>query len=469
MARTSTALFTTIVSSTHKLSLAALLLGCISAPSLAASVKSTTLAGPPTVNEDKITVRIRVKDLDERPVVGLLDTNFKLQVDGKELLFKSKDWKSPQDAVPPPAWIIVLLDMSGSMGKPDSRGTTKLKGALEAIKQFKNTISERTTNVSGENVPQIAIVPFGKPGPKCAGFPVGQGELEKFFLANDFKLQNHLDFLAAQVPCAATNLYEPLSKENDPRFYLPEKSPLPKPRLSIILLSDGYHTEAHESEDFDTLKLLMRQHPDIMVHTLGYGLTLDELGKKYNLGRPANRQDITWADSLPKPSPQVQTTEKTSEQKDPTAATIKDSKDVNPLDTKEIKIPKGKVSADEFVDQERLKEIAQLSGGISEFSGDAETVSAKLQVFLNALLGEYEISYIQPNADRGSKHDVKAIVGLDNKNVESNPESYTIPVFGRTLPFPVRAGVLLSTFLLMGVGGVVPFIIWANKLKQEDN
>jgi hypothetical protein len=461
MIKTSTDLSTTIVSWTHKLSLTVFLLGITAGTSAAVPLKSVELVGTPTVVEDKITVRIRAKDIEDKPVVGLLDNNFKLQVDNKDLLFKSKDWKSPQDAVPPPAWIVVLLDMSGSMGKPDSRGTTKLKGALEAIKQFKNTISDRISTAPGANAPQISIVPFGKPGPKCAGFPIGREELERFFSASDFKLQGHLDFLAAQSPCAATNLYEPLSKavrflgnEQDQRFYLPEGSQQPKPRLSIILLSDGYHTEAREAEDFDNLKLLIRQHPDIVIHTLGYGLTLEELGKKYNLGRAATRQDITWIDNIV--------------QKASTDSSL-EKKDIPPTAANELKIPKGKVSADEFVDQERLKEIAQLAGGISEFSGDAETVSLKLQVFLNALLGEYEISYIQPNADRGSKHDVKASIDASGNTVSSNTSPYIIPVFGRTLPSTGRIGIFIGTLLMMGVAGVLPFILWANSLKQDDS
>jgi hypothetical protein len=460
MLKNTTDLSTTIVSLTRRLSLTALMLSAMSLPGLAASVKSVELTGNPTVTEDKITVRVRVKDTDDRPVVGLFDTNFKLQVDNKELGFKPKDWKSPQDVAPPPAWIIVLLDMSGSMGKPDSRGTNKLKGALDAIKQFTNTISDRTSNLPGATVPKISIVPFGKPGPKCDGFPVNQDELEKFFSANDFKLQNHLEFLSAQDPCAATNLYEPLGKairflgnEQDLRFYVPEDSQQPKPRLSIILLSDGYHTEPRETDDFDALKLLMRQHPDIMVHTLGYGLTLEELGKKYNLGRPATRQDITWADNASQSLP----TDKTS-----------DSNNVQATEAKAPKVVKGKVSADEFVDQERLKEIGQLTGGISEFSADAETVAGKLQVFLNALLGEYEISYIQPNADRGSKHDVKVIVNADNNLATSNAQSYTIPVFGRSLPFGARLGIFVGTLFVIGIAGITPFILWSNSLKQEE-
>lgn len=434
----STDLSTTTASLIRKLSLSALFIACWSNPSIAA-IKTAEIVGNPTVNEDRVTIRIRVKDTADRPIVGLTDNDFKLQVDGKDLSFNSKDWKSPQDAVPPPAWVIVLLDMSGSMSSADSRGTTKLAGALQAIKQFKTTIAERAANAPSDRMPRIAIVPFGKPGTNCPGFPVEQAELDKFFPASDFKLQNHLGFLAGQAPCAATNLYEPLNKAirffsngNDPRFAAPEDPQKPQPRLSIILLSDGFHTEAREAEEFDQLKQLLKRNPQITVHTLGYGLNLEELGSKYKLGRSATRQDIWFG-----------------------------------ADAKQT--PKGKVWAEDFVDQERLREIAQLTGGISEFSADAQAVSSKLQLFLNALLGEYEISYLHPNADRGSKHDVKAIVSSDRAIAETEAEPYSISVFGRSLPLPVRLGIFLGTLLAMGAGGVAPFWIWANALKEEDD
>lgn len=432
-----TDLFTTTDFWTRRLSCSALFLACLSSPSLAA-ITTTELTGNPAVNEDRVTIRIRVKDADEHPLVGLTNTDFKLQVDGKELPLKPKDWKSPQDAVPPPAWIIVLLDMSGSMKSADSRGTTKLAGALQAIKQFKATIAERAANAPRDRMPQIAIVPFGKPGSSCPGFQVDQAELNKFFPANDFKLQNHLDFLGSQSPCAATNLYEPLSKAirfldnpNESRFALPEDPQQVHPRLSIILLSDGFHTEAREAEEFEQLKQLLKRSSQITVHTLGYGSNLEELGNKYKLARPATRQDIWFGENAQK-------------------------------------VPKGKVWAEEFVDQERLKEIAQLTGGISEFSADAEAVSGKLQLFLNALLGEYEISYLQPNADRGSKHDVKAIVSSNGAIVETEAKPYTISAFGRSLPLPTRIGIFFGTVFVMGAGGIAPFWMWANTLKDED-
>ncbi len=419
----------TIASLIRKASLRTIVfLVLLSGSDLAASPSAVEIVSSPKVEEDEVTVRISVTDGQNRPVVDLLDTDFQLIVDDLDLQFESRNWRRPQDVVPPPAWVIVLLDMSGSMNQPDSRGTTKLQGALESITQFKNSIYERLDTVPETNIPQIAIVPFGEPGENCKGFPVTQNELDKFFPANAVLLDNHLDFLSKQAPCAATNLYEPLSKAirflsntQDPRFAHSEESQQPKPRLSIILLSDGYHTEGKEAEDFEVLKLLIRQNPEITIHTLGYGLTPEELGEKYNLKGAATRNDIG-----------------------------------------------SEIPADEFVDQARLAEISQLAGGISEFSADAATVAEKLQVFLNALLGEYEISYVQPNADRNSSHTVKVLIDADQGVIQSNLQKYRVTGFGRILGRNVRLKIFVFTLLIMGAAGVLPFWIWSNHLSEVE-
>lgn len=437
-----TDLFITIASSIHRLSIKSLgILFCMCSPAIAVTPDTAELVGEPTVEDNEVTVRVSVRDQYNHPVVDLLDTNFQLLVDGERIRFDPRDWKQPKDAIPPPAWIIVLLDMSGSMGKKDSRGTTKLQGAVSAINRFKDTLADRISDLPESNIPQIAIVPFGKPGEDCRGFPVTKESLNKFFPANAILLSNHLDYLARQTPCASTNLYSPLSKalrlfgnEADERFHLPKDSQEPTPRLSVILLSDGYHTEGSEVKDFEQLKLLIRQNPDTIIHTLGYGFSPEELGKKYGLNRPATRQDIDW------------------------------SKSSNDTANKS----KGKVPADEFVDAERLKEISQLTGGISEFSGAADTVVDKLQVFLDALLGEYQIKYIQPNAERGAKHTIKTFVNHKNKTISTELKTYIIPVFGRTLPIRVRAIVFFGTLLTIGGAGLLPFWLWANRLKREE-
>ena len=259
------ALSTTTAFWTPRLSLSLLLLLTLACPSLA-QVKKTEVIGSPTFKDEKVTIRIKVNNQEDRPLMGLEDTNFKLTVDKKEVKFKPKDWKSPEETVPPPAWIIVLLDFSGSMNQVDSGGTKKIAGAINAIRQFTKISGERGGNT------QISIVPFGKAGSKCPESPVNKETLDKFLAANDFKLQNNLDYLSSLSPCASTDLYEPLTtaveflaNTKDSRFYLPENSSQPQPRLSIILLSDGYHNALNEATDFAALTKLLQRKENITV------------------------------------------------------------------------------------------------------------------------------------------------------------------------------------------------------------
>lgn len=432
MNRNSTDLFTTIASSIHKLSLSALLAFSLGIPAWS-QAKTAEIVGKPTVEEDRVTVRIKVKDANDKPVMGLQDTNFSLIVDRKPLEFRGKDWKSPDETIPPPAFIIVLLDYSGSMQQKDSQGTSKIEGAMKAIREFTTELGNRCPKNSTVECPkpQVSIVPFGDAGPNCAGNPVNQDVLNKFFPAGDFKLNNYLEFLAGQKPCASTNIYEPLGKsiqflanEGDPRFFVPEDSDLPKPRLSVVVLSDGYHNKPNEERDFNNLLALLKRNEKITVHTLGYGFTPAQLGQKYGLGRPAKRSDIGKGDR--------------------------------------------KVPEEEFVDENRLAEIAKVTGGIAEFSPNSQAVAEKLKLFLNALLGEYQISYQQPDAERGSKHDVGVIVQSDGASkVQSESASYTIAVFGRSLPLNTRLIMLLAVLGVIAAGGILPFWLWANHLKQE--
>jgi hypothetical protein len=426
MKKKSTVLSTTIASLTHKLSLSILLVASLASPSWANNNVAKNVAeivNNPRVKDDRVTIRIKVKNSADRPVMGLEDTNFKLLVDEKEVPFATKDWKSPEETIPPPAWIIVLLDFSGSMNQLDRGGTKKITGAINAVRQFIQVLSQR----GGDT--QISIVPFGKSGSNCQGYPVNNETLGKFFGAKDFKLQNYLDYLAKTTPCASTDLYTPLNQAirffangEDETFDTSENSDAPQPRRSIILLSDGYHNQINENQDFEGLKKLLKNNPLITVHTLGYGLTPTELGQKYKLGRPANRADLA----------------------------------------------SGKVPESEFVDQKRLQEIASLTGGITEFSGNAKAIAENLQLFLNALLGEYEITYTQPNAERGAKHDVQVVVNIPrSESVKSPPKAYRITVFGRSLPLMVRLIMLICVLLAMVFAGVLPFYFWGEALKQE--
>lgn len=394
------------------------MLGYLTCPSWG-KTKEVEIIDKPIVNEDRVTVRVKVKDELEKPVMGLNYTDFNLEVDGEKVELNNKDWKSPDETIPPPAWIVVLLNFSGSMNQLDSRGNTKLDGAVKAIRKFIQLSADRGGNT------QIAIVPFGDSGGNCKGYPVNKKTLDKFFSAGDFKLQNYLNYLAGLTPCAATNLYDPLEEavrfldnQQDTRFHLPEESTAPDPRLSVVLLSDGYHNKPNEERDFERLIRLLQSKSEIVVHTLGYGLTPEQLARKYKVvNRRATRADLE----------------------------------------------SGKIPAEEFVDKEKLAQIAQATGGIAEFSGNARDIAESLQVFLNSLLGEYEISYTHPNAERGSKHKVSVAAN----SVLSEPKPYIITVFGRSLSRPIRISTIVFTLLLLGLGGILPFNMWAKKLKYE--
>ena len=88
-------------------------------------------------------------------------------------------------------------------------------------------------------------------------------------------------------------------------------------------------------------------------------------------------------------------------------------------------------------------------------------------MFLNALLGEYEVVYLEPNPVRGSKHEVFVTATVNGKDVDTAQKSYTINAFGRSLPQQTRLIMTGLVLLLLGLGGVVPFWNWSQRLKQE--
>ena len=423
MKTNSTALFTTIASLIPKLSFSLLLVASFQSSGLG-QVKKVEIIGTPVTQNDRVTVRVKATQEGDRPALELMEDDFRLTVDDKPLEFDPNDWKSPEESTPPPAWIVVLLDMSGSMNAPDSSGVSRLQGAIAAVREFNNQAARRGGNT------QVAIVPFGEPGENCEGYQVNPTTIDKFFPAGDFKLDNYLDYLLNSSPCASTNLYEPLSQTikfltnaEDPRFATVENSDQPKPRLAVILLSDGYHNRPNEQEDFERLIKQLGNANDLTVHTLGYGLTANQLGQKYQLGKSATRADVV----------------------------------------------SGKVPEDEFVDEARLADIAKATGGISEFSGRADDIAASLNLFLNSLLGEYEISYEQPDAERGSKHNVVIEVqsSEESEPIKSESVDYTMQAFGRSVPLRIRLLILFMTLFILGVGGILPFYYWGEYLKKE--
>ena len=90
-----------------------------------------------------------------------------------------------------------------------------------------------------------------------------------------------------------------------------------------------------------------------------------------------------------------------------------------------------------------------------------------MQLFLNALPGEYEIVYREPNPVRASKHEVFVTATVNGKDVDTTQKSYTISAFGRSLGWQTRLSMTVFVLLLLGFGGILPFWQWSKRLKEE--
>jgi hypothetical protein len=414
MKKNSIALSTIIASWIPKLSLFLVFSGLLSFPVFGETTQ-TEIVGKPQVGEEQVTLKVKVKGENNRPEINLQATDFQVLLEGETI--PGFEWKSPKEATPPPARIVILLDYSGSMNNPDSRGTSKIKGAIAAIRAFLKVASYQGGDI------QVAIVPFGESRGTCQIPPVNEQSLDNFYPVGDGGLENYLKKLESGTPCASTDLYNPLIKTTNflttkfppPDPNLPERQQTPQPRLSVILLSDGYHNRGSEVEDFEGLKLVLNQHPEIVVHTLGYGRTPEELGKLYKCDKtPATRKDIGEG--------------------------------------------KCKVPPEEFVDQQRLAEIAQLTGGVARFSANPEIIATDLKEFLNSILGEYEITFTHPRPERGKTYQVQVMAN----SVVSNSEYYRF--LWSYLPLKVRMAMLTATIVVFLVGGVLPFWLWGKFL-----
>ncbi|MBC6423704.1 MAG: VWA domain-containing protein [Hormoscilla sp. SP5CHS1] len=306
---------TKITSVIRRIILSLLLVNALSSPAQAL-VEKVEITQKPVVdrNSSTVTLRVKVTGKNNKPV-PLEEQDFSLKINCNSRRYNCqeigskewKDWKNPKEAKPPPAFIIVLLDFSGSMKGTDSGGRTKYAAAIQAIRGFVDALSDRGPDT------ELAIVPFGGDEYSGSSCPydklISSAQLNRFFYVTDEKHSIHLDNLEDRKPCAqTTNLYGSLSKavrllgnSDNSRFHPEEEEnepPKPQPKLSIIMLSDGYHTadsEAQEEEEFQDLMRLLERDEEIgkiTIHTLGYGRKPEYLQREYGLSRPATRQDV---------------------------------------------------------------------------------------------------------------------------------------------------------------------------------
>jgi hypothetical protein len=408
------------------------------------SVKKTEIIRQ-NEQQGEVTLRVKVTGDEKKPIMGLKKEDFELKVvdtNTKKIVspfdpdngysdipFK---FKTPQEATPPPAYILVLLDMSGSMkcstdlNSKEScdnnipKGKRKLNAAVSALQTFIDDAQKRGGNTN------IAVVPFGF---GCDYQPIRKtDELDKFYNVSDAKVKNALDNLSRKNPCDATNIYHSLEKSiefltnaGDKRFYpVDDKgNPLePKPRLAVILLTDGFDTDPDyknnrqkQSETLNTLKQKLRDNDQLTIHTLGYGLTPNALRKKYA------GQTISQADY-----------------------------------------------EQEYLDVDGLKQISQVTpNGIFAISGKEDDISKALTTFLDSILGEYEITYQHPNPQRARVYKVSTVAD----KVASKPEEYRVTVFGRIVSLPTYFGSVGLIAMLAGCW-FIPYTLWKKKLQEEN-
>ena len=400
-----------------------------------------------SIKENQVTLRVKVVNQERVPIQGLKTEDFQIETtdkQGQPITLNPSQIKliSSKQTKPDPAYLIVLLDMSGSMKNKDSAQEVKLKGAIDGLKDFLAQIEKENLRV------QISLVPFAEKGGKCTiNYQVTPSIIQKNFDSAPYsKTKNKLEELARVDVCGATNIYQPLSEAirylgiEDNLQSIPtnetDEQPSVPPRLGVILFSDGFDVyRSNEPQRFQNLQELMNQSPEVSVHTMGYGERLYQL---------RDRTKCPLSDSQ---------------------LTVDNVRQVCKL----YNNYQENIIKEFIVDEPRLKEIADQTGGISLFPGNPKEVIDSLRQFLTTLR-EYEIQFQQPGADRASQH--KTMVKLDSSSrglqgLASNEVKYRMNNFvDDFLPLQQRLGIGVATILL-GFGGFLLFSKWSKDLDQQ--
>lgn len=420
-----------------------------------------------TIEGNRITMRVKILNESNKFVSNLKPEDF--QVETKDDLGIQLPAIKPSVILPKsinakitPADVIILLDMSGSMKHQDSRQTKKLDGAIDAIEQF---IEE----ANRENLPiNVSIVPFGYgcTNNLFANFQVTEKSIKNNLIeATSKKLKRQLNQLRTTEVCAATDLYNPLTiavkylrsqslpivEKSDSATDI--ESETPTKQRAVILFSDGFHTYERptEKQQFEQLKnLLQQQDSQVTVHTLGYGESLSELYSNARCGNTTfTEQELTDNKVIERENIIDKIIEKCQRKDNPQTSDINESK----------------IEISEFiVDKPRLTEIAEVTGGIHQFPDNAEAAAKSLIDFLESLR-EYELTYQQPGSDRATQHET--VVRVTSQNFASDPIFIRMCNFGcPPLRSPERVIILIGTFVLFILVGILPFIQWMKKLKE---
>ena len=457
------------------LSLSLIITSCLNIPvwSQTKDDKNKIIVNPQVI-QDKVTLRVKVTK-DNKLQSNLKPLDFSLYVDCKSEDVKDckpitlEDWRNPKQSTPLPTRIVVLLDLSGSMKELDKGDKPKLQGAIDAIKQFTQVLAAR----GGDT--QMVIVPFSDKSQytSCEDDPVTTEALNRFAPANSQQHKQDIDKLQTELDqelvykkaktnnqkitrsentksriCGETNLYQSLANtikflgnlnqqtEKNNQSSNAQNYNQNQPKLHIVLLSDGFNTvpfpessEICAPSNFEKLKTEYIQPyiGKITIHTVGYGRTPQELGSDrvyYQVlrGKPAECTDI-----------EKFTNEKIREQ-----------------------------FKSELVDQKHLQQIAELTRGINEFSGNSQEIAQRFQDILDTIIGEYQMTYIQKDADTADQHNVRVVV----KSIGSEKASYSMP-FVFQVPSSIRVWtIFIFIFAPLGLSILLIYLLGEEIKKQ---
>ena len=369
-----------------------------------------------TKHQVEAVIKFQLLDENNKPQTLKEELNkedIKLKSNGK--LVDDFTLKKPDEKKPDPNNIIILLDVTGSMNKPDQNNQIRGLAAIAAIRSFIKDINEK------EYPLKISLVPFAEDGENCGGGyvppPVNDNILSKFYPPEAPELNKELSELENHFnsknkkPCGSTNIRQPLTSaikylnKNSP--FLEEGSQEPS-RLGIILVSDGFHSILPQGEKSDgsdpvlsqekkselnKLEQLIKDSPEITIHTLGYGYSR---GTEYD-----------------------------------------------------------------EIDPEVLENIAQASGGTFLFSANSTEISNALDTVLVSLLGEYEIRY-QPTSIKQYKKETVELT-VEELSTEKKFRINNVP----SLPFVTRMWILGGALFGGIIVGVLPFISWRWYIERQ--
>lgn len=391
-------------------------------------------------DRDRVTLKVKVNDKNNFPIEGLQKDNFTIKTkdrQGNSVTLKSEDFidfQVPDAQKPDTTYMVILLDMSGSMKQKDSRnGTQKLAGATTAIKKFIDTAKQENLDI------KIALVPFGYAGgmPCNHLYEVNQNNIAKdypFLELNNEELNNKLSKYQNVNVCAATDIHQPLlaaSQHLRTQFqkHLQEKPRSTSPRLVTILLSDGFDNKS--DQETEALKKVLLQSPKINVHTLGYGESLKNLRDRAICNKNIPDAELTPQNVIAN-----------------------------------CRLGQGDIR--EFaIDEPKLEYIAQNTGGTYQISRDADAVAQNLIKLLKTLR-EYQITYQQPGATQAGTY--KTTVEVSNTssvdNISTTKEIFLSNWVYNPLSLNERL-IILGLTILLGACGIISWMNWSQKLKAQ--